>query len=110
MDAKKVAGFSEEELATMPTVYEPGCLAGQRFMISGDGVKRHLGVEIGIRPMTIRDPAAVEALFLQAEEEMGGIDVLVNNGRAVSRQRPRRLAQGLERRRETQPRLRLSSH
>jgi len=114
MDAKMVAGFGDEELATMPTVYRPGCLAGQRFLISGggsglgramaflaarlggqvmicgrreeklcqtaEGIERHLGVRIGIRSMTIRDPTAVEALFLQANEEMGGIDVLVNNG------------------------------
>lgn len=32
-----VAGFSSAALATMPTVYAPGCLSGRRVLVSGGG-------------------------------------------------------------------------
>jgi NAD(P)-dependent dehydrogenase (short-subunit alcohol dehydrogenase family) len=44
------------------------------------GIKEHLGKEIGVRAMTIRDPAQVEALIAETWERFGRLDHLVNNG------------------------------
>jgi citronellol/citronellal dehydrogenase len=63
---------------------------GARVMICGRklekleetarGVKEHLGLDcVSIQPMTIRDPAAVDALMEEAFTRLGGIDLLVNN-------------------------------
>lgn len=44
------------------------------------GIRTHLGKEIGTYPMTIRDPAQVEALIAATWEKFGKLDILVNNG------------------------------
>ncbi len=43
-------------------------------------VRRLLGREIATFPMTIRDPAQVEALLESTWQRFGGLDTLVNNG------------------------------
>lgn len=44
------------------------------------GIRKYLGKEIGTYPMTIRDPAQVEALIAATWEKYGKLDILVNNG------------------------------
>jgi NAD(P)-dependent dehydrogenase (short-subunit alcohol dehydrogenase family) len=44
------------------------------------GVLKHLGRTVDTRPMTIRNPAQVDALMAQVHEKHGRIDVVVNNG------------------------------
>ncbi len=43
-------------------------------------IERLVGGEVGYRPMTIRDPDAVEALIDATWERFGQLDILVNNG------------------------------
>ena len=43
-------------------------------------IERLVGGEVGYRPMTIRDPDAVEALIDATWERFGQLDMLVNNG------------------------------
>ena len=107
-------GYSDEELATLETVYRPGLLQGQVFIVSGggsgigrgivyllsrlgadvmicgrrqemldataDGVRNHLGREIGTHAMTIRDPEQVQQLVTATIERFGRLDSVVNNG------------------------------
>lgn len=44
------------------------------------GIRRHLGKEIALRAMTIRDPAQVEQLVAETWDRFGSLDHLVNNG------------------------------
>lgn len=44
------------------------------------GIRRHVGREVALRPMTIRDPEAVQALIDETIERFGRLDTLVNNG------------------------------
>jgi NAD(P)-dependent dehydrogenase (short-subunit alcohol dehydrogenase family) len=44
------------------------------------GVLKHLGRKVDTRPMTIRNPAQVDALMAHVFEQHGRIDVVVNNG------------------------------
>ena len=63
---------------------------GARVMICGRredkladaaaAIERLVGGEVGYRPMTIRDPDAVEALIDATWERFGQLDILVNNG------------------------------
>lgn len=107
-------GFSDEELASLPTVYRPDLLQDQVVVLSGggsgmgkamaylftrlgakvmicgrreeklaetrDGIRRLLGQDIAIMPMTIRDPDQVDALMDRTIAEFGRIDHVVNNG------------------------------
>lgn len=52
----------------------------EKLRETADGIQRRLGKDIGIRPMTIRDPGQVEALVAETWERFGRLDVLVNNG------------------------------
>ena len=52
----------------------------ERLRETADGIQRHLGREIGVRAMTIRDPAQVDALMDETFDRYGGLDLLVNNG------------------------------
>lgn len=44
------------------------------------GIRRHLGREVAIRPMTIREPAQVDSLIDEVFGRFGRLDTLVNNG------------------------------
>ncbi len=52
----------------------------ERLRETADGIQRHLGCEIGVRAMTIRDPAQVDALMDETFDRYGSLDLLVNNG------------------------------
>jgi citronellol/citronellal dehydrogenase len=44
------------------------------------GIKRWLGRDVALMPMTIRDPEQVTALVTRTVERFGGLHLLVNNG------------------------------
>jgi NAD(P)-dependent dehydrogenase (short-subunit alcohol dehydrogenase family) len=44
------------------------------------GIHRHLGREIALRAMTIRDPGEVDALIAETWKRFGRLDLVVNNG------------------------------
>ncbi|MFZ9050867.1 MAG: SDR family oxidoreductase [Steroidobacteraceae bacterium] len=52
----------------------------EKLRETADGIKQRLGKEVGVRPMTIRDPEQVDALVAETWERFGRLDVLVNNG------------------------------
>ena len=52
----------------------------EKLQETADGIRRHLGKEIALRAMTIRDPAQVEALVAETWQRFGSLDHLVNNG------------------------------
>lgn len=113
MTADKASyGFSDEELATLPTVYRSDLFAGQVVLVSGagsglgramaclfgrlgadlsicgrdeaklDGARRFfesLGVRVHSRPLTIRDPDAVNGYVQSVWDTFGRLDVVVNN-------------------------------
>jgi len=43
------------------------------------GIEQHLGKQIGLKAMTIRDPQAVQALFTETLERFGRLDHLINS-------------------------------
>ncbi len=52
----------------------------ERLADAAASVQRLLGREVATFPMTIRDPAQVEALMDATWQRFGGLDTLVNNG------------------------------
>ena len=95
-------GFTDSDLAALPTVYAPGLFAGQRVLVSGAGSGigkaiaflyarlgaleasaewlRKLGSpEVLALPLNIRDPEAVSQAMDAVWARFGGLDVLVNN-------------------------------
>ncbi|MFZ9059944.1 MAG: SDR family oxidoreductase [Steroidobacteraceae bacterium] len=52
----------------------------EKLRETADGIKQRLGKEVGVRPMTIRDPEQVDSLVAETWERFGRLDVLVNNG------------------------------
>lgn len=52
----------------------------EKLRETADGIRQRLGKEVGMRAMTIRDPAQVDALVAETWERFGRLDVLVNNG------------------------------
>lgn len=52
----------------------------EKLQDAAASVRRLLGREIATFPMTIRDPAQVEALLDATWQRFGGLDTLVNNG------------------------------
>jgi citronellol/citronellal dehydrogenase len=52
----------------------------EKLAETADGIRRHVGREIGTHAMTIREPDQVESVVEATFERFGRLDTLVNNG------------------------------
>jgi len=68
-------GFTDEELASLETVYRPGLLEGKVFVVSGGGS----GIGRGITYL-LSHPEQVQQLMEATFARFGRLDTVVNNG------------------------------
>jgi NAD(P)-dependent dehydrogenase (short-subunit alcohol dehydrogenase family) len=51
----------------------------EKLETTAQAIKSHLGIDIGIKAMSIRDPEQVGQLFDETFERFGGLDIVVNS-------------------------------